>query len=90
MNEHLELLGFEAKDKVTGFSGVITTLSYDLYGCIQYVITPKIIDGKRNEGAWFDANRLKITGKKRVMEVPEFTTGYVLDYPKGAANKPLP
>ena len=34
---HLELLGQKVEDKVTGFRGVVTTISFDLYGCIQAV-----------------------------------------------------
>lgn len=32
--KHIDLLGLKAEDKVTGFKGVITTLSFDLYGCV--------------------------------------------------------
>ena len=40
MNE-LKLLGLKVKDKVTGFTGIITSVSFDLYGCIQVIITPE-------------------------------------------------
>ena len=86
----IELLGLPAKDKVTGFSGVLTSVSYDLYGCIQFVITPDAKDGKFGESAWIDANRIKVTEGERVMELPKFNENYVLEYGKGAAEKPLP
>lgn len=90
MNKAIELLGMYAHDKVTGFAGVLTTISYDLYGCIQYVITPITTkDGKMEDGHWFDASRLVLTkSRDRVMTAPDFTENYVLDYPKGPAEKP--
>lgn len=32
VEKHLELLGMKVKDKVSGFEGVVSTLSFDLYG----------------------------------------------------------
>jgi len=89
IQSHVELLGFPAKDKVTGFSGVLTSISHDLYGCIQFIITPKASEGKYLDGCWFDANRIELTGNKRTMELPSFNTHYVLEYGKGAADKPI-
>ena len=64
----VDMLGYPAKDKVTGCEGVITSASYDLYGCVQLVLTQKVDkDGRRDNGQWYDIARLKITGK-RVME----------------------
>lgn len=90
IQKHVELLGLPAEDKVTGFHGILTSISFDLYGCIQFVITPKANDGKIQEGAWFDAGRIRLTGKSRAMDLPPFDVNYVLDYTKGAADKPLP
>lgn len=70
-NEHISKLGFKAKDIVTGFTGVITLISFDLYGCVQFVLTPKVNkDGKSINGRWFDVTRLEIKSKKAVMVVP--------------------
>ncbi len=68
------LLGLKAKDKVTNFEGVITTVSFDLYGCCQVILTPQVgKDGAKTESLWVDSNRLDF-GKKqeRVMPVPMF------------------
>lgn len=66
---HLEKLGFEAEDKITGFKGVVDSVSFDLYGCIQYALRPPMDkEGKLPNGAWFDSNRIKIKGKKRIIE----------------------
>jgi hypothetical protein len=71
INKSIALLGLKAKDRITGFSGVISSITFDLYGCVQAVITPEIgKDGKTGESCWFDIKRLD-TGK-RVMEVPGF------------------
>jgi len=81
--DHVNKLGYKAKDQVTGFAGVVTSVSFDLYGCIQYVLTPPAGEnGKQEGGRWYDALRIQITGKKRVMEVPDFVPD------KGPAPKP--
>lgn len=82
MNEYMKLLGLKAEDVVSGFKGVITSISFDLYGCVQAVISPGLDkDGKLQDGHWFDTKRLIITDATRVMEVPTFETvpgGYEL------------
>lgn len=79
----MELLGLKVRDVVTGFEGIVTTLSFDLYGCIQVVISPETDkDGKMRDGAWFDAKRLKVLGRKPVMPVPDFVSV------PGPAHKP--
>ena len=91
MLKHLDLLGYRAKDLVTGFSGVVTSVGFDLYGCIQLVLTPPMIEGKKAAGEWFDVHRVKITSTKPVMVVPDFTNNvYIGEGRKGAADKPLP
>ena len=87
---HLALVGFKAKDKVTGFTGVISTVSFDLYGCIQYVITPNAVDGKLDNGHYFDVTRVDIMSNEPVMTQPNFDLGYVAEGKKGCADKPLP
>lgn len=62
-------------DKVTGFAGVVTSVTFDLYGCVQALLTPGLVDGKLQEQAWFDVKRLKddaLIGRRRVMDVPRF------------------
>jgi len=88
MKKHLDLLGFKASDKVTGFKGVITTVSFDLYGCVQAVITPESREGKVLQGHWFDINRLNIESEELVMSAPDFESGYIAEGKKGCAIKP--
>jgi len=86
---HMDLLGKQGRDKVTGAKGVITCVSFDLYGCIQLVLTPRVKkDGKPEVGTWFDVTRIEITDKKPVMDLPDYNRGYVAEGRKGAAPKP--
>ena len=40
IKEAINMLGRKAKDRVTGFEGVISSVSFDLYGCVCGIITP--------------------------------------------------
>jgi len=89
------MLGHRCVDKVSKFEGVATSICFDLYGCIQVVVTPDVVvkDGKqeRQEGFWFDVNRITITSKKPAMPNPFTKQGEVTEVKdKGAADKPLP
>lgn len=85
---HIELLGYKAIDKITGFKGIIDSVCFDLYGCIQVSLKPPMgKDGKVPEGYWFDVTRLKV-GTKRIVELPNFYAGYVAEGRKGPAQKP--
>lgn len=72
MNEHFKLLGFKVRDVVTGFSGVVSSVSFDLYGCVQAIVTPEAKDGKHGEQYWFDVKRLEALSDEPVMSVPDF------------------
>ena len=74
MNEHLGLLGFKVRDVVTGFTGVVMSISFDLSGCVQAIVTPVVGEkGEKQESQWFDTKRLRKTGDYLpVMDVPTF------------------
>lgn len=57
-------LGKRARDKVTGFKGVITGRSQFITGCDQYVLIPKMKKGDTElaKGQWFDEGRLEVIG----------------------------
>lgn len=65
-------LGKKAKDKLTGFGGILTGRAQYLTGCDQYFVSPKAIKSDYKEGVWIDEARLKITGdgvnKRDVMD----------------------
>lgn len=87
VDAHIALLGKTAKDKITGFAGVVSSVSFDLFGCIQAVLSPPLDkDGKRVDGCWFDVNRLEVTDESRAMPVPKYAPPAEFDY--GPAEKP--
>jgi len=57
-------LGQKARDKITGFTGILTGRAQYLYGCDQYTLVPPVekADGKIEPGQWFDEGRIEIIG----------------------------
>lgn len=78
---------------------MISSLCFDVYECIQVILTPDKLDkdGKEVHFGWIDINRLKILSKVPVLTHPEFSIKYPSfkdkhkTYKKvhGPANKPL-
>lgn len=61
----MEKLGKKAKDKITGFEGIIISKVTYLFGCNQYGIAPQYYDsekGKRADTEYFDEGRIEILG----------------------------
>lgn len=70
-------LGKKAKDKITGFNGILTARCEFLTGCNRYCIQPTKLqkDGKPIDSIYFDEDQIEIisdgisskeiTGKKR-------------------------
>lgn len=57
-------LGKKARDKITGFEGIIIGKTTYLYGCGCYGITPKAKeDGSILDTCWFDEGRVEIIGE---------------------------
>lgn len=72
-DKFLDCLGYRCRDRVTGISGVITHVGFDLYGCIQVIVNPgKRSDTSVSDTIWMDINRLEIDTSERVMEPPRF------------------
>ena len=60
-------LGQEAKDRITGFTGVLIGRIEYLNGCVQYLVQPKkLINGKVVDSVWVDVQRLDPTSKVKV------------------------
>jgi hypothetical protein len=72
LKQHVDILGLRVKDKVTGFAGVASSVSFDLYGCVQVVVTPPAKADESKGGHYFDIQRLEVTDTTRVMPVPSF------------------
>ena len=85
IEEHVNtFLGRKVRDKVTGTTGVVSSVSFDLYGCVQAVITESM-----DKQHWADITRLDILEGTPVMQLPNFAKGYVAEGRKGAAPKPI-
>ena len=55
-------LGKKARDKITGFEGIVTGRAQYLTGCDQYVIVPPAKDGNYQQSQWFDEGRIEVLG----------------------------
>ncbi len=63
-------LGVEVKDRYTQFTGVITSISFDVSGCIQGFVRPtELKDGKMADGYWLDISRLKVISPREINPV---------------------
>jgi len=90
IRKHMEMLGLKVEDKVTGFKGVVTSVSFDLYGCVQTIVNPGMGEDKKpGESLWFDIGRLKVLESEPVMDVPNFEYGPIAEGKKGPAEKPM-
>lgn len=88
VRSHLNLLGLEVEDKVTGTTGIVTSVCFDLYGCIQALINYKVEkEGHSVSCGWYDVSRLKILNTLPVMEKPNYHYGPVAAGKQGSANK---
>ncbi len=86
VQEQFELLGLKVEDRVTKYKGIVTSISFDLYGCVQVLVNPGLRkkEDKLGEQIWFDIGRLKVLDKTPVMNRPDF------QFEKGPADKPSP
>lgn len=91
VQKHLGLLGHAVEDRVSGFSGIVASVSFDLYGCIQLVVTPRVgADGKNGDSQWFDVSRLRVLDGDPVMPTPNYEYGPVARGEHGPASKSIP
>lgn len=89
VRKHMSLLGLKVKDRVTGYIGVVASVSFDLYGCVQALVNPGMgKDGKLQEQVYFDVARLEVLDKTPVMNAPDYDYGQAAEGLKGPAEKP--
>lgn len=66
-------LGMEAKDKITGFKGILTSRAEFLTGCNRYCVQPtELKDHSTIDPIYFDEDQLEIIGNGIL---PEKVTG---------------
>lgn len=89
VKKHLALLGHRVEDRVTGCTGIVSSIGFDLYGCIQAVVNPGMDkDLKFRESVWFDISRLKVLSDEPVMNPPNYDFGHIAEGKQGPAEKP--
>jgi hypothetical protein len=85
--EHCQILGLHMRDMVTDIEGMVDSVCFDAYGCVQATLRRKVNEkGIVPDPAWFDVKRLQRTDTTRVMPVPEFPA---VGKEQGAADKPM-
>jgi hypothetical protein len=88
MKDFLDLLGLPVEDKVTKFKGVVTSVSFDVYGCVQCIVQPAVSkDNKPSDSHWFDWKRLTVTSKKHALKPMPFDN-MTVGQERGPAAKP--
>lgn len=90
VKKHLNLLGMKVEDKVTGFKGVVSSISFDLYGCVQAIVNPGADKDGKLRGGWrqVGVSRLALASDEPVMDRPDFEYGPQAEGKQGAAEKP--
>lgn len=64
MSEFIFELGIKAKDKLTGFEGILIGRADHITGCNTYGIKGKLDkEGNPQEAVWFDEGMIKKIGK---------------------------
>lgn len=76
------MLGTTARDRITGFTGVVMGVCDYLSGCSQALLVPPMQDGKLPESQWFDVQRLEDTGAVRIVLDNGATPGCAKAAPK--------
>ena len=87
----IDLMGYTFKDKITGFVGVVTSVAFDLYGCVQASIHKGLDkDGNFSDQYWLDINRLDKMDVPRAMTPPAYVEMTPSQHDSGPAPKPAP
>lgn len=97
LKQYFDWLGKPVVDRVRGVKGIATSINFDLYGCIQVAISPRIgVDGKLPDQAWVDVQRLSADDNAEpVIPLPDYLFAKQSqpqkegqNGPAGAAEKP--
>jgi len=58
-------LGDRVKDPITGFTGIVTCITYWLHGCVRVGVQPEVLhEGKPVEDRYFDEAQMRIVSKR--------------------------
>lgn len=73
IEQFLQILGKKVTDRVTGYSGIVESVTFDLYGCVQAIVRAPVNEKmEMQECRWFDYKRLLDSNEERVMPLPAF------------------
>ena len=62
--------GVWVKDKITGFSGCITSRADSITGCNRYCVQPEVDkDGKNVDAGWYDEHSLEVDSTKQQLRL---------------------
>ncbi len=76
-------LGDKVRDRVTGFTGIVTSRTVFLNGCVQYGIkSDKLVNGKPVDAEWVDEAQIQMIKKGAVLAEMERSTGGPQEHPK--------
>lgn len=69
-------MGQRVQDDVTGFEGVVSTITYSLFNCPRVAVSPVDVDDvtEQKDRGWFDAPRVSVVGDGISGEYVELTT----------------
>lgn len=68
--EQLKLMGHKVRDRISGFEGTVTGMSFFLTGCTQACVVPRATDPTKSpDGAWYDHQRLEILPGSEAVEL---------------------
>ena len=76
------ILGTTVRDRITGFTGIVTGYVEYLTGCNQALVVPPMQDGKLPSSEWFDVQRLEDTGAEPIVLDNSVSPGFDLAPPK--------
>ncbi len=68
------MLGSTVRDRITGFSGVVTGVVMYLTGCEQVLVAPPSKDGEFKDAHWFDLQRVEVDQTKEVIALDNSAT----------------
>lgn len=75
IEKYLELLGTQMQDRVTDAKGMVESVTFDAYGCVQALLKCKVsADGSAPITHWVDIKRLEPCGKRFMPTPPHFIT----------------
>ena len=78
IQDHLGLLGYRCRDLLTRFEGVVTSISFDVNGCVQALVLAGHDDKGGRISSWFDTKSLEKISHGPLVRQPNF-----IDVPGG-------